>query len=59
MDKEQIRKEFNQFLDSASDETIREFLQFIKDRKAKKSASVSDFRDEIKVDPSLFKNRAN
>lgn len=59
MDKEEIKKEFNQFLDSASDETIKDFLQFLKDRKAKKSVSQLDFTEGLKVDPSLFKNRAN
>jgi len=36
-DKDEIRKEFNEFLDTASEETIREFLQFIKERRDKRS----------------------
>lgn len=54
MDKENIRKEFNEFLDSASDETIKDFLKFIKDRKAKKTAEKAK---ENENDP--FKNRSN
>ncbi len=36
-DKDEIRKEFNEFLDNASEETIREFLQFIKERREMRS----------------------
>lgn len=54
MDKENIRKEFNEFLDSASDETIKEFLKFIKGRKANKKAKSTPRED---TDP--FKNQFN
>lgn len=54
MAKENIRKEFNEFLDSASDETIKDFLKFIKDRKAKKKAKIAK---KNKNDP--FENRSN
>jgi len=39
MDKKEIRKEFNDFLDSASDETIKDFLKFLKKRKEDKEIS--------------------
>lgn len=54
MDKENIRKEFNEFLDSASDETIKDFLKFIKKRKAEKKAKTAK-KDEN--DP--FTNQSN
>lgn len=54
MDKENIRKEFNEFLDSASDETIKDFLKFIKDRKANKKAKTEKKNG---IDP--FRNRSN
>ena len=38
-DKDEIRKEFNEFLDTASEDTIREFLQFIKERREKRSGN--------------------
>ena len=57
MDKEQIRKEFNEFLDSASDETIREFLSFLKTRRDRKSAEDAQFG--LTEEDLQFKNRAN
>ncbi len=54
MDKDQIRREFNEFLDSASNENIKEFLQFIRPRKAAKKAENSG----ISENPP-FKNRSN
>lgn len=54
MDKENIRKEFNEFLDSASDETIKDFLKFIKERKARQQKADPDTKS---ADP--FKNRTN
>ena len=57
MDKEQIRKEFNEFLDSASDETIKDFLGFIKERRIRKSAEESQFG--LSEEDLQFKNRAN
>lgn len=57
MDKEQIRKEFNEFLDSASDDTIKDFLNFIKERRIRKSAEESKFG--LTEEDLQFKNRAN
>lgn len=57
MDKEQIRKEFNEFLDSASDETIKDFLAFLKERRIRKSAEESKFG--LTEEDLQFKNRAN
>ncbi len=54
-DKDQLKKEFNEFLDSASNEKIAEFLQFIRERKKAKET-------EKPEDPSEnpnFKNRLN
>lgn len=54
-DKDQLRKEFNEFLDSASNEKIAEFLQFIRERNAAKNTENTD-------DPSenpKFKTRLN
>ena len=59
MDKEQIRKEFNEFLDSASDETVKEFLKFLKNRKAPKPASEIDFKNGLSEDDLSFKDRSN
>lgn len=59
MDKEKIRKEFNEFLDSASDETVKDFLKFLKDRKAPKPASETDLRNGLSKDDLSFKNRSN
>ena len=59
MDKEQIRKEFNEFLDSASDETVKDFLKFLKDRKAPKPASETDLKNGLSEDDLSFKNRSN
>lgn len=59
MDKEHIRKEFNEFLDSASDETVKDFLKFLMDRKAPKSASETDHRNGLSEEDLSFKNRAN
>lgn len=55
MDKEKVRKEFNEFLDSASDETIKDFLKFIKERKAKRNRSGRDTDSPDK----RFNNRSN
>ncbi len=57
MDKEQIRKEFNEFLDSASNDTIKEFLSFLKERKSRKSAEESKFG--LSEEDLQFKNREN
>lgn len=57
MDKGQIRKEFNEFLDSASDDTIKEFLSFLKERRIRKSAEESQFG--LSDDDLQFKNREN
>ncbi len=46
-DKEQIRKEFNEFLDSASEETIGEFLQFIKERREKRALKNNKFNNRL------------
>lgn len=46
-DKEQLRKEFNEFLDSASEETIREFLQFIKERREKRIQDQNSFNNRL------------
>lgn len=54
MDKDKIRKEFNEFLDSASDDTIKDFLKFIKKRKAEKKANIS-----TKGNNDPFNNRSN
>ncbi len=54
MDKENIRKEFNEFLDSASDETIKDFLKFLKTRKAAKTEA-----NKVKEENNPFKNRSN
>jgi len=59
MDKEQIRKEFNEFLDSASDETVKDFLKFLKDRKKPKTASETDLKNGLTEDDLSFKNRSN
>ena len=48
MDKDQIRKEFNQFVDSASEENLREFLQFMRSRK----------KDASKYKEEFFNNEA-
>jgi hypothetical protein len=49
MNKKQIRKEFNEFLDSASDEQIRDFLKFMKERREKKQANEKEdpFKDRL------------
>lgn len=57
MDKEQIRKEFNEFLDTASDDTVKEFLKFLKDRRLKKTAEEAKFG--LSEEDLQFKNRAN
>lgn len=59
MDKEEIRKEFNDFLDSASDETIRDFLRFLKDRKEGTGTKDYDLKKELDLDKEPFKNRVN
>jgi len=59
MDKEQIRKEFNEFLDSASDETVKDFLKFLKDRKNPKTDSETDLKNGLSADDLSFKNRSN
>ena len=59
MDKDQIRKEFNEFLDSASDETLKDFLKFLKERKNPKPASDSDLKNGLCEDDISFKNRSN
>jgi len=59
MDKKQIRKEFNEFLDSASDETVKDFLKFLKDRKTPKPASETDLKNGLSEDDLSFKNRSN
>lgn len=46
-DKDQIRKEFNEFLDSASEETIREFLQFIKERREKRARDKNNSNNQL------------
>jgi len=48
VDKDQVRKEFNEWLDSASEETVRDFMKFMKERRDKK------LRQE-----NRFNNRAN
>jgi len=59
MDKEQIRKEFNEFLDSASDETVKDFLKFLRNRKAPKPASETDLKNGLSEDDLSFKDRSN
>lgn len=59
MDKEQIRKEFNEFLDSASDETVKDFLKFLKDRKSSKPASETYLKNGLSEDDLSFKDRSN
>jgi hypothetical protein len=59
MDKEQIRKEFNEFLDSASDETVKDFLKFLKNRKDPNPASETDLKNGLSEDDLSFKNRSN
>jgi len=59
MDKEQLRKEFNEFLDSASDETVKDFLKFLKDRKNPKTDSETDLKNALNEDDLSFKNRSN
>lgn len=55
INKDQLRKEFNEFLDSASNEKIAEFLQFIRERKAAKKIENPEDSSE---NPN-FKNRLN
>ncbi len=59
MDKEQLRREFNDFLDSASDDTVNDFLKFLKDRKAQKSGEQDTFKNGLSEDDLSFKNRSN
>ncbi len=59
MDKEQLRKEFNDFLDSASDATVKDFLKFLKDRKAQKSGDQDTLKNGLSEDDLSFKNRSN
>ena len=47
LDKDQIRKEFNDFLDSASEETIREFLQFIKERREQRTRVTKNLKNRL------------
>ncbi|WP_168194604.1 hypothetical protein [Antarcticibacterium arcticum] len=54
-EKDQLRKEFNEFLDSASNEKIAEFLQFIRERKAAKKI---ENPEDLSENPN-FKNRLN
>ncbi len=37
MDRDKIRKEFNEFIDTASDQTLKKFLALLKKRRAEKS----------------------
>jgi len=53
MDKKEIKKEFEEFLDSASDETIRDFLKFIKKRKEKKEVSGTETKTVASFKSSL------
>lgn len=46
-DKDEIRKEFNEFLDSASEEQIREFLQFIKDRREQRARANNNLNNRL------------
>lgn len=59
MDKEQLRKEFNDFLDSASDATVNDFLKFLKDRKAEKSEHQDTPKKGSSEDGLSFENRSN
>ena len=59
MDKEQLRKEFNDFLDSASDATVNDFLKFLKDRKAQQSGDQDALKNGLSEDDLSFKNRSN
>lgn len=59
MDKAKIRKEFNAFLDSASDETVKDFLKFLKDRKTQKFTSENKLKNGLSEDDLSFKNRSN
>jgi len=59
MDKEQIRNEFNEFLDSASDETVKDFLKFLRNRKAPKPTSETDLKNGLSEDDLSFKDRSN
>lgn len=59
MDKEQLRKEFNDFLDSASDATVKDFLKFLKDRKDNKSGDQDTFKNGLSEDDLSFRNRSN
>ncbi|WP_168191351.1 MULTISPECIES: hypothetical protein [Antarcticibacterium] len=54
MDKKKIKKEFNDFLDSATDEQLKDFLKFMKERRRKKpEEKAADQKDEP------FKDRLN
>ncbi|CAM4250432.1 hypothetical protein [Gillisia limnaea] len=59
MDKEQLRKEFNDFLDSASDDTVNDFLKFLKDRKAQKSGNKDTLKNGLSEEDLSFKDRSN
>ncbi len=59
MDKEQIRKEFNEFLDSASDETVKDFLKFLRNRNAPKPDLEIDLKNGLSEDDLSFKDRSN
>ena len=59
MDKEQLKKEFNDFLDSASDATVNDFLKFLKDRKAQKSDNKDTNKNGLSEEDLTFKNRSN
>ena len=50
MDKKKIKKEFNDFLDGASEEQLRDFLKFMKERREKKAGEQKD---------KSFNNRLN
>ena len=49
MDKKKIKKEFDDFLDGASEEQLKDFLKFMKERREKKDAEQKDkpFKDRL------------
>lgn len=46
-DKDEIRKELNEFLDTASEESIREFMQFIKERREQRVRANNNLNNRL------------
>lgn len=50
MDKKKIKSEFNEFVDNASEETLRDFVRYMKARKKKKEDIDAKIREVLNDD---------